>query len=255
MVEKSLKSLSGSNIENLLTSADPSKIAESIKDGVLKECKKNQKPKKYYFPPENAPVYNPTPIEELPNVLPKSNAILGDIDDISEDEGANNGEDTGNLLGSILVQGAKSGVLSNVDEFEQDVINNKLKLRKQKKLEQEKEKEKEKEIITETANDEDFDKIEKSLKLMESGSDEVENNASKVETEVEDKFKLEMEEAEKKFKDLKRDLDLIENKKKIMQEFYKKKFENSESLKAKEKSSSRDKSRESSSHRHKSSRN
>ena len=149
--------------------------------------------------------------------------LLPDIsDDSDEEEGeGGGGKESVDVVGSILMKGMKSGVFNNVDEFQHELIKNKMKM-KEKRLKKEQEK-----GATPTAAKPD--KI--SCNTVSSSSEEVKEadgvKAAKIpaeepeETEEAKKARLEREEAKRLVEQRERELVKLEEKRKMVEMFYK----------------------------------
>ena len=186
---------------------------------------------KLYLPPQDTPTYNPTPIEKLqgssvlpgsvlqasslqsgtskPQLLmrsgkarstykkPTAQAVLGDLGDLSDSDN----EQTPDVLGGILKEGNKSGVLVGgvVSEFEEQVIKERLKQERKKeskiveelkkmRAECEKKEEKDEEqcaqVTTTSSNLNQKDKAEEKEPKEETEAERVEKKLRKEEEEV-----------------------------------------------------------------------
>ena len=154
----------------------------------------------------------------------KSNLLLPDIsDDSDEEEGAKESSD---VVGSILMKGMKTGVFNNVDEFQHELIKNKMRMKEKRLM-----KNKEKDAAAADAAPADV-KLEKNISCntVSSSSEEVKEREAKdskmtveepKETEEEKKDRLEREEAKRLVEQRERELEKLEEKRKMLETFYK----------------------------------
>ena len=200
---------------------------------------------KLYLPPQDTPTYNPTPIEKLQgsSVLPGSvlqasslqsgtskpqplvrsgkarstykkptaQAVLGDLGDLSDSDN----EQTPDVLGGILKEGNKSGVLVGgvVSEFEEQVIKERL---KQERKKENKIVEELKKMRAECEKKEQKDE-EQCAQVTTTSSNL--NQKDKAE-EKEPKEETEAERVEKKLRKEEEEVRKLEEKRKMLENFY-----------------------------------
>jgi len=216
---------------------------------------------KLYLPPENCPAYNPTPIKDLekraenvhldkpssnyrPSIVekptnisrsliqassihskksmavpkassskpkfsytPSKESVLGDLGDLSDSD--NETSETPDLLGNILKAGNKSGVLTGgvVSEFEERVISERLKLirKKNDKLDQ-------------------CDKITSSSPTQDQTEKESDER-NEIATKEVPPEETEEEKAERKIKEKEQEIQKLEEKRLLLENYYKAKLE------------------------------
>ncbi len=209
--------------------------------------------RRLFLPPKDAPTYSPTPLAELPKktepthvpadlarlfspkpsgpgkrrtATPKlsvgkrpSETVLGDIGDLSDSD--EDQSESPHVLGAILMEGAKTGVLGRVDEFQQEVIKNKAKMKSKKRRgrgeegrEQEGTVEKEERDVKKARCDDKSQTI--SCNKVSSTSDK------KGESEEAKRLLMEAEEARRKMREKELELRKLEAKRKVLEDYYRK---------------------------------
>ena len=150
--------------------------------------------------------------------------LLPDISDDSDDEEEEGAKESADVVGSILVKGMKTGVFNNVDEFQHELIKNKMRMKEKRQM-----KNQEKDAATKAPAEV---KLEKNISCntVSSSSEEVKEPEAKEsknladepkETEEEKKARLEREEAKRLVEQRERELEKLEEKRKMMETFYK----------------------------------
>jgi len=252
--------LQGANqLDSLLAGVDPAAVAAAMGQDAPKSTPQmfDSKGHRLYLPPSDTPTYSPTPIAELkrrqsqhglpgsptydysrqeeeparssshmsaaltkvselkPKPLKRKKAIkatesiLGDINDLSDSDNERDSVSQANVLGSILMESARSGVLSNVNEVEHEVIKNKLKLNVKKEEEKEKAK-----IMAESAVEDD---LKRDLLLKEEPpEDEVVVEAPPQQTSEDEALRL--------VREKERELQKIEEKRRVLENYYRDKL-------------------------------
>nr|XP_040580313.1 RNA exonuclease 1 homolog isoform X2 [Lepeophtheirus salmonis] len=189
---------------------------------------------RFYPQPHDAPVYKPTPKAllatenkpkpyipsslakvaalqkppSLPRPTLKPREVLGDIGDLSSSDEESKNPD---LIGAILLQGVKSGVLGGeVSEFQHELIKNTYKIKKSKPLKEELEgsikKEKDAEVVIVISDDEDAIKEAQRKKAVEE-----EDRKKRILEDERLEAKRLLEEKEKELEELEKKRQILEN--------------------------------------------
>lgn len=161
----------------------------------------------------------PKALKKKPVQLPKSKvAVFGDIGDLSESD--DDAAESNHLIGDILLKGMKSGVFTNVNEVEQQVIRSKVKAKKIKT-----------EPIEAEPNESEEDQPQVEVKTeniscdtVTSSSEDPKEPREPEESEEEKRIRLEREAAKKLVEEKEKELQKIEAKRKVLENYYKNKF-------------------------------
>ena len=167
----------------------------------------------------NPPSSSLRKIAKPPAASQKSNLLLPDISDDSDDE-EEGAKESSDVVGSILVKGMKTGVFNNVDEFQHELIKNKMRMKEKRQMkEQGKDAsakvKPEKNISCNTVSSSSEDVKEPEAKESKTPAEEPK------ETEEEKKARVEREEAKRLVEQREQELEKLEEKRKMLETFYK----------------------------------
>ncbi len=160
--------------------------------------------------------------------------VLGDIGDLTDSDEDNDEKaksDSAHLIGDILLEGMRSGVLANVDEFEQEVIKTKMKMKEKSKKKKEDEEKKVKEETDEFSIS--CDQVSSSSEAPKKGEEQEEEEVvddidrdddikeeQSEESKEEQELRLAREEAKRVLEEKELALKKLEAKRKVLEEYY-----------------------------------
>ena len=215
-------------------SYDPTPIEELKSKGYPAPAPKVPAPKNNYVPGGLAKLASlkPGSLKKRGNQISKSSFdpktkpfkavtqkdVLGDIGDLSESD---EGEENPNVLGSILVQGMKSGVFGeDVNEVEQELIKAKMKKAIKKEIKEEPIDDAPSASISCDQVSSSSEQVSVKVEVKSEPADE-EPEEEPVESERARILRLEQEEAKRVLEEKDRALEKIEEKRKMLEVYYK----------------------------------